>query len=294
MPKLFHALCCCIRPDLEEKKNGKHKPHYNEGMGIITQVPRKPTLTLNASLRLGNNINSSNGTTRVQITDNKPVAHIDHHYKTISGKTDFLLPHPLPEDRHKKCLIIDLDETLVHSSFKPVKNADFIIPVEIDNVVHQVYVLKRPYTDEFLEKVGQLFECVLFTASLAKYADPVADLLDKRRIFKSRLFREACVYYEGNYIKDLDRLGRDIKDTIIVDNSPASYAFHPDNAVPVRTWFDDPQDCELLELLPLMEQLAVTDDIYSTICKSNLARQVAYMENSMISDFTANEDSSVR
>jgi hypothetical protein len=85
MPKLFHALCCCIRPDLEEKKNGKHKPHYNEGMGIITQVPRKPTLTLNASLRLGNNINSSNGTTRVQITDTPPVAHIDHHYKTISG-----------------------------------------------------------------------------------------------------------------------------------------------------------------------------------------------------------------
>jgi hypothetical protein len=38
-----------------------------------------------------------------------------------------------------------------------------------------------------------------------------------------------------------------------------------------------------------MEQLAITDDIYSTICKSNLARQVAYMENSMISDFTANE-----
>ncbi len=35
-------------------------------------------------------------------------------------------------------------------------------------VMFQVYVLKRPYVDEFLQKMGELFECVLFTASLAK------------------------------------------------------------------------------------------------------------------------------
>ena len=46
------------------------------------------------------------------------------------------------------------------------------MPVEIDNVIHQVYVLKRPYVDEFLCKVGELFECVLFTASLAKVSLP--------------------------------------------------------------------------------------------------------------------------
>lgn len=150
----------------------------------------------------------------------------------------------------------------MHSSFKPVKNADFIIPVEIDNIVHQVYVLKRPFADEFLERIGPLFECVLFTASLAKYADPVADLLDKRKVFKSRLFRESCVYYDGNYIKDLDRLGRDVGKVIIIDNSPASYAFHPKNALPIRTWFDDPNDSELLELIPILEKLAKTDNIY--------------------------------
>lgn len=65
------------------------------------------------------------------------------------------------------------------SSLQPIPNADFIVPVEIDGTVHQVYVLKRPFVDEFLKKMGELYECVLFTASLAKYADPVADLLDK-------------------------------------------------------------------------------------------------------------------
>lgn len=35
----------------------------------------------------------------------------------------------------------------------------------------QVYVLKRPHVDEFLQRMGELFECVLFTASLAKVGD---------------------------------------------------------------------------------------------------------------------------
>lgn len=145
-----------------------------------------------------------------------------------SGK--YLLPARKPSD-NRICLVIDLDETLVHSSFKPIGDADFTVPVEIDGTLHQVYVLKRPYVDEFLRKVGQKFECVLFTASLAKYADPVANLLDTNNIFKARLFRESCAFYRGNYVKDLSRLGRDLNRVIIVDNSPASYIFHPDNAV---------------------------------------------------------------
>ena len=56
-----------------------------------------------------------------------------------------------------------------------MKNADFVIPVEIDGVEHKVYVLKRPYVDEFLERVGERFECVLFTASLAKVSHPLID-----------------------------------------------------------------------------------------------------------------------
>lgn len=64
-----------------------------------------------------------------------------------------------------------------------------------------------------------------------QYADPVSDLLDKWGAFRSRLFRESCVFHKGNYVKDLSRLGRDLNKVIIIDNSPASYIFHPDNAV---------------------------------------------------------------
>lgn len=51
-------------------------------------------------------------------------------------------------------------------------------------------------------------------------------------VFRARLFRESCVYHGGNYVKDLNKLGRDLQKIVIVDNSPASYIFHPENAVP--------------------------------------------------------------
>lgn len=182
-----------------------------------------------------------------------------------SPPAKYLLPEIKISDYGKKCVVIDLDETLVHSSFKPISNADFIVPVEIDGIVHQVYVLKRPHVDEFLQKMGELFECVLFTASLAKYADPVADLLDQWGVFRARLFRESCVFHRGNYVKDLSRLGRELNNVIIVDNSPASYIFHPENAVPVQSWFDDMNDTELLDLLPFFEGLSKEEEVYGVL-----------------------------
>uniref|UniRef100_A0A3B3BZY8 protein-serine/threonine phosphatase n=2 Tax=Oryzias melastigma TaxID=30732 RepID=A0A3B3BZY8_ORYME len=182
-----------------------------------------------------------------------------------SPPAKYLLPETTITDYGKKCVVIDLDETLVHSSFKPISNADFIVPVEIDGTVHQVYVLKRPHVDEFLQKMGELFECVLFTASLAKYADPVADLLDQWGVFRARLFRESCVFHRGNYVKDLSRLGRELNNVIIVDNSPASYIFHPENAVPVQSWFDDMNDTELLDLLPFFEGLSKEEEVYGVL-----------------------------
>merc|ERR1711981_170588 len=203
----------------------------------------------------------------------------DQKQNSQSKSTKQLLPEIRDEDVGKKCIVIDLDETLVHSSFKPISNADFIVPVEIDNVIHQVYVLKRPYVDEFLCRMGELFECVLFTASLAKYADPVADLLDKWDVFHCRLFRESCVFHRGNYVKDLSRLGRELHKIIIVDNSPASYVFHPDNAVPCSSWFDDMDDRELLDLIPLLEKLSKVDSVYAVLKNKEQVQQLQQQGN---------------
>ena len=62
-------------------------------------------------------------------------------------------------------------------------------------------------------------------------------------------------------LQDLSQLGRPISDTIIIDNSPASYIFHPNNAVPVSSWFTDPHDQELNDLCPFLTDLANVDDV---------------------------------
>ncbi|KAI9281840.1 HAD-like domain-containing protein [Sporodiniella umbellata] len=184
---------------------------------------------------------------------------------SISPKSEnsatWLLPPLLNEDKEKKCLVLDLDETLVHSSFKVIPNPDFIVPVEIDNQHHNVYVLKRPGVDEFMRKMGEKYEIVVFTASLAKYADPVLDILDVHKVVKHRLFRESCCNHKGTYVKDLSQLGRDLLSTLILDNSPASYLFHTSNAVPVSTWFNDPHDTELTDLVAFLDDLTVVDDV---------------------------------
>jgi len=160
-----------------------------------------------------------------------------------------------------QCLVLDLDETLVHSSFKPIPNADFVISIELEGVIHRVYVRKRPGVDHFMRVVGEKFEVVIFTASLSKYADPLLDILDRNRVVKARLFREACVQHYGNYVKDLSHLGRRMQDILIVDNSPFSYMFQPDNAIAISSWFNDKADRQLYELLPFLDSLMHVDDV---------------------------------
>jgi len=174
-----------------------------------------------------------------------------------------LLPPVLEHLGSRVCLVLDLDETLVHSSFKPVTVPDLIIPVEIKGNVHQVYVRKRPFIDEFLRRVSQLFEVVIFTASLSEYADPVLDELDPdNTMVHHRLFREHCSNTNGLFVKDLSLLGRPLQRIAIIDNSPTSFLFQPRNSVQCTSWFDDMADTELMDMLPLMEDLAVCDNVY--------------------------------
>ncbi|KAJ2002180.1 hypothetical protein GGI04_003449 [Coemansia thaxteri] len=177
----------------------------------------------------------------------------------------YLLPPLSSQLKNKKCLVLDLDETLVHSSFREVEHPDYVVPVVLEGQEHNVYVLKRPGVDEFMRVMGQYYEIVVFTASLSMYADPVLDLLDKSKVVHHRLFRESCNLFNGNYVKDLSRLGRHISQSIIIDNSPASYAFHTNNAIGISTWLNDPMDTELRDLIPFLIDLTGVDDVSAVL-----------------------------
>ena len=85
-----------------------------------------------------------------------------------------------PRSKGKKVLILDLDETLVHSSFKPPAEPSIVLPVEIDGKRFKVYVLVRPGAMDFLKEMHIYYEVIIYTASLSKYADPLMDILDDK------------------------------------------------------------------------------------------------------------------
>lgn len=71
------------------------------------------------------------------------------------------------QDKGKKTLVLDLDETLVHSTFQEVANCQYVIPVVIDNSTYNVYVYLRPGAIEFINRMSQLYEVVIYTASMS-------------------------------------------------------------------------------------------------------------------------------
>lgn len=227
-------------------------PDYAKAAAVRTELPPLPT----------EGEESQNNLTKPHVEDAPPTVDQAHERivaeepQAASEQKQWLLPPVKPEHQGRKCLVLDLDETLVHSSFKLIHQADFTIPVEIEGAYHNVYVIKRPGVDQFMKRVGELYEVVVFTASVSKYGDPLLDQLDIHHVVHHRLFRESCFNHQGNYVKDLSQLGRDLKDTIIIDNSPTSYIFHPQHAVPISSWFSDAHDNELLDLIPVLEDLS--------------------------------------
>ena len=167
-----------------------------------------------------------------------------------------------PKTCTKKTLVLDLDETLVHSQFFPFPiKSDVILKINIQEQVQDIHVLIRPGVQTFLQRLSKLYEIVIFTASVSKYADPLLDILDKDNYCSFRLFREHCTMIGVTFIKDLNKLGRDLKDVIIVDNSPLSYSFNKENGIPILTWFSDKNDKELLNLIPILEFLSGVNDV---------------------------------
>ena len=187
-----------------------------------------------------------------------PIIHRGRVENVMQGAMDGIHQVDSTLNSEKICLVLDLDETLVHSSFSCPANVipDLTIPLTLpDKTVHEIYVCKRPGVDVFLERALRDFEVVIFTASLPSYADPVINFLDTQGRIKHRLYRDACVQLQGLYIKDLSRLGRPLDKTLLIDNSPASFLLHPEHAMAIKSWFSDAHDSELHRLGRLLDDL---------------------------------------
>lgn len=144
-------------------------------------------------------------------------------------------------------LVVDLDETLVHYAELPGKLNELRV---------------RPYVAHFLTEVSKYYEIVVFTAAMQEYADWVLDNIDKDHCVTHRLYRQHASPDGYNFVKDLSKLGRDMARIMIVDNLAENFRLQPDNGIYIKPWYDDPEDTALLELTPLLVEIArkkVTD-----------------------------------
>ena len=241
---------------IKRKSNSQSK--YQQTPDIITQINSNRTssnfysnLNYYSNQQSNNKINSFTPTNRTNNIQN-------------SNK---LLPNKKKEFENKKTLVLDLDETLVHSSFIPFEKSDIILKVDFENVLYNIHVLIRPEAENFIIEMSKYFEIVIFTASLSKYASPLLDIIDKEKNCSFRLFRDHCTFVNGIFIKDLKRLNRNLKDVIIVDNSPFAYIFDVNNGLPIKSWFNDKNDKELKKIKFLLEFLSKVDDVREWIPK---------------------------
>ena len=62
-------------------------------------------------------------------------------------------------------------------------------------------------------------------------------------------------------MKDLSLLDRDLSQSIIVDNSPSSYIFHPENAIDCSSFIDDPKDRELDQIGAFLKGVKDVKDV---------------------------------
>lgn len=150
-------------------------------------------------------------------------------------KMEKYLPYASPEET-KITLVLDLDETLVHFEESP-EGGEFLV---------------RPQASEFLEQMAKLFEVVVFTAAMKDYADWILDRIDPNKNVSHRLYRQHTQPHNGIYLKDLNRLGRDLARVIIVDNSAENFQLQPENGINIKTWHNDPNDNALIQLSKLL------------------------------------------
>ena len=139
----------------------------------------------------------------------------------MENKNNSILPPKSNDQIGKKTLVLDLDETLIHSQHSPFSSSesDIVLKLALENDPHDIHVLIRPGAKEFIKKMNKYFEIVIFTASVSKYAIPLINLIDDKGLCIHRLYREHCSLVNTSFIKDLTKLGRDLKDIIIIDNS---------------------------------------------------------------------------
>jgi len=157
-------------------------------------------------------------------------------------------------------IILDLDETLIHSTLRRIKDPDFkiIFPATQSHRATTYYVKKRPGLDKFLRYIFKNFKTVsVWTAATRDYAEQViANIFTKKQRAQLKYFHSREHTQEG--IKPLklifnDNNAKNLKiqpnNTIIIDDKKEVVYHNPGNGIIIPAWLGKKPDNYLSKLI---------------------------------------------
>ncbi|KAI9744388.1 MAG: mitochondrial inner membrane protein required for protein import [Claussenomyces sp. TS43310] len=151
-----------------------------------------------------------------------------------------LLPDPDPSFERPYTLVLSLEDLLIHDEWSRE---------------HGWRMAKRPGVDYFLRYLSQYYEIVLFTSVPWANGEPIVRKLDPYHIITWPLYREATMYKNGEYVKDLSYLNRNLSKVIMIDTVASHAKEQPDNAIILPKWKGDAKDKDLVALIPFLEYI---------------------------------------
>ncbi|GLJ15192.1 hypothetical protein SUGI_0248380 [Cryptomeria japonica] len=176
------------------------------------------------------------------------------------GTTQNLLPAICAAKQ--KTIVLDMDNTLLYMTRQHLASCDFSVIVKYGSKDITCCWRKRPHVESLLEELRKHnYEIIVFTSAIKEYADAALDKLDVNKAIDYRLYRDSGTQVKEGYIKDLSKLGRDLKNVFIVDDNPVSYKLQPENAFPIKSFVDDRNDTELLKVIDFCKLAAEADDV---------------------------------
>ena len=160
-----------------------------------------------------------------------------------------------------KLLVLDLDETLSHTvwSSKSKPNKYNLI------FENSYYISFRPNLNEFLSYVFNEFEVGIFTSCTDDYVKFILSNITDLNNFKFIWTFDKCFYgydLESNTYCNFKKLEKvsssfnyNLKDILIIDDKPITAKFNYENLIPIRPFFDDDNDIELLKVVTYLDKI---------------------------------------
>lgn len=183
----------------------------------------------------------------------------------------------------KKLLILDMDETLLHTEcFRDIDyleegSYDFKFPLGgggWSNDEHWYFTIKRPFLDEFMKYVFDNFKVAIWTAGGSDYA---SEAISRSGLDKNKLeffwARERCTMkydFETGFrygVKNLEKvhksLGWNLNNVLIVDDVQKTAINNYGNLIHIKEFCNDRSDIELNKLMGYLDKIKDSNNFRS-------------------------------